>query len=142
MLLLTTSRDADNSERKKLYIFIRIRSIGSGYFRMENKRLEKDKNLEIILQKSKLEFPDCKVYLFGSRARGDNQLDSDYDILIITKQSLSVKEKILARSSLRNLLAKNKIYADIIIQNEVEIERKKSIPGNIIYYAMPEAVLV
>jgi predicted nucleotidyltransferase len=107
---------------------------------MENKFLEKDKNLEIILQKSKLKLPDCKVYLFGSRARGDNELDSDYDILLIVKQTFSVKEKVFIRSSLRSLLAKDKIYADIIIQDETEIERKKNIPGNIIYYAFPEAV--
>lgn len=123
-------------------MLIKIGSIESERFKMENKFLEKDKNLEIILQKSKLKFSDCKVYLFGSRARGDNQSDSDYDILIIIKQSLSVKEKVFIRSSLRSLLAKDKIYADIIIQDETQIERKKNIPGNIIYYAFPEAILL
>jgi predicted nucleotidyltransferase len=33
--------------------------------------------------------PDAKVFLYGSRARGDNRQDSDWDILVITP-----KEKI------------------------------------------------
>ena len=28
--------------------------------------------------------PEAKVYLYGSRARGDNSADSDWDILVIT----------------------------------------------------------
>jgi predicted nucleotidyltransferase len=40
--------------------------------------------------------PDAQVILFGSRARGDFQRDSDWDILIILKISVteSLKEKI------------------------------------------------
>ena len=33
------------------------------------------------------------VILFGSQARGDSNMDSDYDILIITDKSLSGKEE-------------------------------------------------
>jgi len=28
--------------------------------------------------------PKAEIYLYGSRARGDNQTDSDWDILVIT----------------------------------------------------------
>ena len=31
--------------------------------------------------------PDAEVFLFGSRARGDNRKDSDWDILILINNS-------------------------------------------------------
>ena len=103
---------------------------------------KKDKNIEIILKKAKETLSGCDVYLFGSRARGDNQIDSDYDILLVIKDNMPIKEKIKNRSLIRSLLAKEKIYADVIIQSEVELNNKKKIPGNIVYYAMPEAILL
>jgi len=30
--------------------------------------------------------PEAEIYLYGSRARGDNREDSDWDILVITPQ--------------------------------------------------------
>jgi len=29
--------------------------------------------------------PQCQAFLFGSRARGDNRFDSDYDLLVLSK---------------------------------------------------------
>lgn len=103
---------------------------------------KKDKNIEIIIKKAREILNGCDVYLFGSRARGDNQIDSDYDILLVIKNNMPVKEKIRNRSQIRSLLAKEKIYADIIIQSEADLKNKKKIPGNIIYYVMPEAILL
>lgn len=37
--------------------------------------------------------PDAKVYLFGSRARGDWNEESDWDILVLTKEKYSKKVK-------------------------------------------------
>ena len=38
--------------------------------------------------------PSATVILYGSRARGDNKLDSDWDILIISgQQGISLKKK-------------------------------------------------
>ncbi|MCF8295777.1 MAG: nucleotidyltransferase domain-containing protein [Bacteroidales bacterium] len=31
-------------------------------------------------------YPDAKIILFGSRARGDSQIDSDWDLLILLNQ--------------------------------------------------------
>ncbi len=104
--------------------------------------METTNELEIIKKTSFELLPGCKVYLFGSRARNDHQPDSDYDIMLITKESIIPKEKMAFRAKLRNLLAKEKIYADIIIQSEIEIQTKKNIPGNVVYYGFPEAVLL
>ena len=36
--------------------------------------------------------PDVEIYLYGSRARGDNRSDSDWDILVITsREKISFK---------------------------------------------------
>ncbi len=32
--------------------------------------------------------PDAEIYLYGSRARGDNRKDSDWDILVITQREI------------------------------------------------------
>jgi predicted nucleotidyltransferase len=37
---------------------------------------------------------NSEVYLFGSRARGDYNQESDNDILIVVQENLSPKEKI------------------------------------------------
>lgn len=37
--------------------------------------------------------PDAEVYLFGSRARGDENIDSDWDLLILTLNSVSLQEE-------------------------------------------------
>jgi len=37
--------------------------------------------------------PDAQVLLFGSRARGDSAIDSDYDLLIITQETFTPRVK-------------------------------------------------
>jgi predicted nucleotidyltransferase len=83
---------------------------------------------------------NSEVYLFGSRAREDYNQESDYDILIVIQEILSLKEKIKFRSTLRNELSREYIYADIILQSNEELESKRDIPGNVVHYAMKEAV--
>lgn len=50
-------------------------------------------NGKVILDKIKvgvLEIdPDAEIYLYGSRARGDNREDSDWDILVITPKNVT-----------------------------------------------------
>ncbi|MEM0480874.1 MAG: nucleotidyltransferase domain-containing protein, partial [Candidatus Aenigmatarchaeota archaeon] len=57
------------------------------------KELQKIK--EIILNIAKeMNIEIDKIILFGSRARGDYREDSDYDLLIITKEKLEKEKKI------------------------------------------------
>jgi predicted nucleotidyltransferase len=37
--------------------------------------------------------PNAKVLLFGSKARGQDNKNSDFDILVITKDDINSKEK-------------------------------------------------
>jgi hypothetical protein len=87
-------------------------------------------------------FPDCKVLLFGSRARNDNSTESDYDFLVITSNTIDVRKKRFLKSQLRKELAKYKIPADILIQSEEEIQIKKEITGHILRQVMKEGVAI
>ena len=82
---------------------------------------------------------DCeKIVLFGSRARGDFKERSDYDILVIIKVHLNIKEKMRLTGLLRKRLAKIGIDADIIIKSEDEINYYKEKIGSVVRGALKE----
>ena len=85
---------------------------------------------------------DVEVMLFGSRARHDSHADSDYDILIITKHTISPEEKTPYRTNIRKDLLKEGIRSDILIQSKGEINKKKKLPGHIIRNILREAILL
>lgn len=69
---------------------------------MNNQQNLSDK--QTILQKIKQAVisgdPSAEVILFGSQARGDTHEESDWDVLIVTKESLSPAYKQTLRSRL------------------------------------------
>ncbi len=81
-----------------------------------------------------------KVILFGSMAKGDYTKYSDYDFLIITKETFTIKEKMKIASSIRMALAELYIPADVIINSEDEVEIKKNKIGYVTRYALKEGV--
>jgi predicted nucleotidyltransferase len=85
-------------------------------------------------------FPEAEVMLFGSRASETASSDSDYDILIITRQTLTPKQKLPIKSKIRKALLKKEIRSDILIQSKKEIQTKKNLPGHIIRNFLNEAV--
>jgi len=84
--------------------------------------------------------PGSKILLFGSRARKDNCSESDYDFLILTKETIDIRKKRSLQSLLRKELALFKIPADILIQSEEEINTKKEITGHIVKQVLREGV--
>jgi uncharacterized protein len=84
--------------------------------------------------------PDSRILLFGSRARSDNNDNSDYDFLVITKNTLDIYEKRTLKTTLRKELAKFKVPADILIQSEEEINLNKEITGHIVKQVLKEGV--
>jgi len=58
---------------------------------MDRKKYKVDKNLKRFLEKINKKFQMEKVILFGSRARGDEKVYSDYDIIMISKDFKNLK---------------------------------------------------
>ena len=86
--------------------------------------------------------PDAEVLLFGSRARKDATSDSDYDILVLTSQDLSPKEKLPFKTKIRKDLLKDGIRSDILIQSKKEVKKKRKLPGHIIRNILNDAILI
>ncbi len=95
------------------------------------------------IQKIKAIFNDnifSNVILFGSRARGDFSKKSDYDILLITKKIIPIKEKMKLAHIFRQKLAKIGIDSDIIIKSKEEVEYYKNKIGNVVRSALKEGI--
>jgi len=99
-----------------------------------------DKILRLIKEQVYVFFPDCKVFLFGSRARNENATDSDYDILIITKNDTPLALKRDLRTKIREALISFNILSDILVESEQEILKKKQLTGHIVKSAIKEGV--
>jgi len=84
--------------------------------------------------------PESSILLFGSRARHDHTDDSDYDLMIITKDFHDIKQVRLFKSIIRKKLAHNDIPADIIIQSISEVESNKKITGHIVRQVLKEGI--
>jgi predicted nucleotidyltransferase len=96
--------------------------------------------IAIIREKTRSIFPDSQILLFGSRARNDNDNESDYDFLILTKDSIEATKKRILKSQLRKELAKHKIPADVLVQSLAEFQLYKEIKGHILREVMKEGV--
>ena len=98
--------------------------------------------ISIIKRISRKYLPDSKIILFGSRARNENKIDSDYDFLIITNEILDIEKKREIKSKIRKELASYKIPIDILIQTEEEVDNKKDIPGHILKQITRDGMLI
>jgi len=83
-----------------------------------------------------------EIYLFGSRATGDFTKTSDYDILIIVKQKITIKEKMHISRTLRKELAKNGIDADVILKTNEEADYYKNKIGSVTKSALSDGVAI
>jgi predicted nucleotidyltransferase len=85
--------------------------------------------------------PDARVMLFGSHAKGTSNKHSDYDILIITKDTIPLLEKRDIKGKIGWALVRS-IHApfDLICHSQEEVDVYKNYYGHIVRYAMQEAV--
>jgi len=81
-----------------------------------------------------------KIILFGSRARGDFDEFSDYDILVSLKEELDRKKRNELTDIVLQKLAEEHIAANLIIRSSMYIDRVKNEIGNAINYAMHEGI--
>ena len=83
-----------------------------------------------------------KIILFGSRARGDNRPDSDYDLLVIVKKNLDKKKKQSFSKSIREMTAKYLIPIDILVRSEEENESFSKFIGTLSYDISREGIVI
>lgn len=87
--------------------------------------------------------PACDVLLFGSNARGDSDKHSDIDLLLITKNQFSSKERInIAAEVNRTLVQQFHLPFDILIRSKSEVEIMKTLPGHFVKRALQEGYLI
>ena len=101
-----------------------------------------EEKLELIKLTVQSILPDSEVMLFGSRAKSSATENSDYDILVVTKQILSPKDKFPIRTKIRKALLGHAILSDIIIQSNEELERNKKLPGHIIRRILTNVIVL
>jgi len=83
-----------------------------------------------------------KIILFGSRARGDYKEDSDWDILVITRDKLDNNLFWNFFKRVKRELSKIKVYGDLIIISSEYYEKNKENVGNISYYGHIEGKIL
>jgi len=82
------------------------------------------------------------IILFGSRARGDYNEDSDYDILIVTEETFPFRKKIEISEAIRDQIVKLHIPSDILIRSRLEIEHFRNSIGSVISEAVQEGIVL
>ena len=103
--------------------------------------MEKESVLSLIKSTILSSLPKARVLLFGSRSRGNFDIYSDYDLLIITADLLTPKEKLKKSGELDKAIVKAiRAPVDVLIFSEKEIFEKKDLPGHIVNTAIREGV--
>jgi len=82
------------------------------------------------------------IILFGSRARGDYNEDSDYDILIVTEETFPFKEKIRISEAVRDQVVKLHIPSDIIIRSHEEVDYFRDKINSVVGEAVQEGIVL
>jgi predicted nucleotidyltransferase len=82
----------------------------------------------------------CKVLLFGSRAKNLAVQQSDYDIMLIVNEELSIREKLSYKALFRKMTVKHELITDVFIESEAEIKMKSTFYGHIVRTAVKEGI--
>lgn len=101
-----------------------------------------DNRIVLIKKVINQHLPQSKIYLFGSYAKNSQTKESDFDILVVTNQSLNQKDSFIYKSLFRKLFAKEKIDVDILIESYHNAIEKAKLPGHIVQSAINEGVIL
>ena len=99
--------------------------------------LDQDPVLAEIVQRLVRDFSPKRVFLFGSRARGDDTESSDYDILLVVSAS-DIPGYRLAQKAYRYTLQGIPAPVDVVIITEAVFQAKKAVIGTLSETAVHE----
>ena len=84
-----------------------------------------------------------RVYLFGSRARGDAREDSDVDFLIVQREEPGVeRDPHRQEVQLWEALSQFRVAKDILVYPAAEVERRRGWLNHVVAYALREGRLL
>ncbi|MBP1912985.1 nucleotidyltransferase domain-containing protein [Thermococcus stetteri] len=83
-----------------------------------------------------------EIILFGSRARGDFRRDSDWDVLIVTREKIPRAIELELYKLVHRELLFNGVKADILLISRDELEAVKEDRSYVYYYALREGIKV
>jgi len=81
-----------------------------------------------------------RILLFGSRARGDERPDSDWDFFVVVDADRPFSDREDVASRICWKLAEQGIYADVFIQSVKAVDLRENDTGLLTYYALKEGV--
>ncbi len=103
----------------------------------EKKILRKIKKI-ILNTAKKYNINVDKIILFGSRARKNYTKESDWDILIVTKEKLDKRKEEKFWMEIDRKLVENDIIPEILIVDRETLEKYKKHTGFVYYHALAE----
>ncbi len=106
-----------------------------------NEEIKKIKEI-IIKNVRKQGFKLVEIIVFGSRARGDFNNLSDWDILVVLEEKLNRDQKIELSHLIRKDLAEVYIPCDIIVKSKKEIDEQSKKTGYVVKNAIEEGYAI
>jgi predicted nucleotidyltransferase len=102
--------------------------------------IDNDPTLAEILRRLVAAYAPERIYLFGSRARGDSGPDSDYDLMLVVPDSASEQQQ---RSGMAyDRLWGTKAPVDIVVWTHSHFESRLHIPASLSATVMREGRLL
>lgn len=98
-----------------------------------------DKDLREITNKIISKVNPLRVILFGSRATGSTNLNSDIDICIVDNKFTDKSDEFI---KIRKALGRSIVPLDILIFNPIEFEKRKNILGTVQYEIDKKGVIL
>ncbi|MCS6950283.1 MAG: nucleotidyltransferase domain-containing protein [bacterium] len=83
-----------------------------------------------------------QIYLFGSRARGEGEVESDWDLYLIVDRELDFPLRQKLASRIRRLLVKRGMVCDLFLQGQETVRRRDGNTGYLTYYALRDGVRI
>lgn len=81
-----------------------------------------------------------RIILFGSRARGDNRPDSDYDLLIELRTEIDRARYVELYTSVVSNLALKRIFVDLLFRSKSSLDQFQNVKGTVLYKAVKEGI--
>ncbi len=102
--------------------------------------VSRDPKLKLIVERLIAAYQPDRIYLFGSKARGDADADSDYDLMLIVPDDASDERK-GSRLAYR-VLRGTGIAADVLVWTRTRFERRVHVVASLPATILREGQLV